>query len=218
MIVLVVMSDGRSDYLTRSVASFAHLHGTITTRIIHDDSGDDDHHAWLRRHFPDFQLVTTHGRQGFAGAYRSARNWLKTCTVEPFILSTEDDFVINRPVDVDDMAAALTGNPHLIQLVLKRQPWNPAEQAAGGIIEQHPDDYTQRAGWVEHRRFFSTNTSVYRRSLLDVEWPEGADSEGHFGIGLLDRYGPTARFAFWGAKDDPPLISHIGHERIGVGY
>jgi hypothetical protein len=228
VIVVLVMSDGRRDYLVQSLSSAnSNLRGPITTRVIHDDSGDSDFHAWLRSEYPTYALATTPARSGFGGAIQSAWAWLQANTVEPFCLHLEGDFTFNRPVPLGSLAATLIENPHLAQLVLRRQPWNDVEAAAGGIVEMWPAEYTERTShgrtWLEHRLFLSTNPCLYRRSLLDVGWPEGDRSEVTFTQRLLaDGFdgvpGEDVRFAFWGARDSGEAVRHIGHDRAGVGY
>jgi hypothetical protein len=73
-----------------------------------------------------------------------------------------------------------------------------------------------RVFWTEHRRFFTTNPSVYRTSLCKLGWPQESESEGKFTHRLLAD--PLLRFAFWGRKFDPPLCEHIGTIRAGAGY
>lgn len=216
MICLVVMTDGRVDCIVPTIESFANLNGHITTKLIHDDSGDPDYSDWLTRTYPDFRVISTEGRQGFDGAYRSAHAHLRQLD-EPYIFSTEDDFVIDKPVPLNAMASVLRRRPHLAQMALLRGPVNPEEHAAGGVIEQHPDDYTtvtDGVTWREHRRFFTTNPSLYRRSLLDRHvWPQGANSEGRFGLELFTD--PAIKCAFWGTGVS---VTHIGHQRVGHGY
>lgn len=225
MIALVVFTDGRVDCIDETIRSAAKmLHGPITTRLINDDSDDAEYRFWLRQQFEPFgfRLIDpAEGRQGFGGAIRHAWEHLSHLW-EPFVFHLEDDFTFNRPVDLSAMADTLMRNQHLVQLALRRQPWNDEERAAGGIIEQHPDDYTQSVDelgyrWVEHRRFFTTNPSLYRRSLIEHGWPEGEHSEGHFTHKIL-ALDPRKRFAFWGDRHDEPWVEHIGHERAGVGY
>jgi hypothetical protein len=130
------------------------------------------------------------------------------------------DFTYNAPVALDRMIAVLKRHPHIVQVALKRQPWNAEECAAGGIVECHPDDFRQRhdAGdiFTEHRRFFTTNPSVYPAALCAQGWPQVPQSEGMFTHRLLED--PDVRFAFWGAKFDPPLVEHVGATRAGHGY
>jgi hypothetical protein len=146
------------------------------------------------------------------------------------VFSTEDDFLFARPVDLSAMGAVLDANPHLVQLALRRQPWNAEERSAGGIVEQHPEAYTEHRdsegrAWLEHRLFMTTNPSLYRRSLCAMGWPDVPRSEGQLTAYLL-RHGVTTtgmpaervRFGFWGARDSGEWCEHIGHERVGTGY
>lgn len=221
MIALIVMTDGRRDCITQTMAALeANLVGPITRRIMHDDSGDPDHRDWLFNAYPNYEPWWSEQRLGFAGAYRSTWESLRFVP-EPLIFSIEDDMVINRPVDVAAMAAVLDANPHLVQMALRRQPWNPVEVAAGGVVEVNPASYQEQTNgtdvWLEHRLFFSTNCSLYRRGLImDRDWPDGADSEGRFGIDLFQD--PVVRAGYWGSWDSGEWINHIGTQRAGHGY
>lgn len=221
-VVLLVITDGRRECIAQAIPSaLANLEGPVTRRVIYDDSGNHDHQDWLRQEFPTFELVTHPlGRQGFGGAIRTAWSHI-ALGPERFVFHAEDDFTYNGPVDLDAMSRVLDANPDLVQLALRRQPWNEHERLAGGIVEQHPDAYAQAssgaATWLEHRLFFTTNPSLYRRSLCLTEWPEGADSEGHFTHRILQA-DPAARFGFWGAFDSGEAVCHIGTERAGTGY
>lgn len=227
---LLVMTDGRDDYLARTLASINEMvTGPITRRTIHDDSGDPDHVAWLLRTYPGYTVVAPASRAGFGGAIRSAwASMLCACVTEQFVFATEDDFVFNRPVNLDAMVDVLTVNLHLVQLALRRQAWNAAERAAGGVIEQQPDAYEEVTAhngtrWLTHRQFFTTNPSLYRRTLCGMAWPDGDQSEGRFTAQLLtdgspEVSGAAVRFGYWGARTDPPWVEHIGVERAGNGY
>lgn len=219
MICAVVMTDGRRDCIAESIPTLRKL-GPFSRRVIHDDSGDPEYRAWLMAEFPDFELIVTPSRSGFGGAYASMFRHM-AAAVEPFLFVTEDDFVFHRYVDLTTVADTLTRHPHLVQLALRRQAWSDAEIAAGGVVEQHPDDYTEcsdaGAQWLEHTRFFTTNPSMYRRTLCERGWPTGQNSEGRFGIALREEH-PDARFAFWGSRQSGEWVHHIGHERVGTGY
>jgi hypothetical protein len=220
-IALLVITDGRVDYLERAVESAREcLNGPVTERIMFDDTGDASHRAWLAARFPEFTHIHAGARQGFGGAISGSWAHLAESTCD-YVFHLEQDFVFNRPVDLSAMMYVLDTQPHLVQLALRRQPWNPDEAAAGGIVEQHPADYVDCTDgvhwWLEHTRFFTTNPSLYRRSLIGRGWPAGAQSEGRFGLDLL-RVQPTARFGFWGTRASGEWVTHIGHERVGVGY
>ena len=219
MITLLAMTDGRDDVLAETLP-VAMRHVPHRNLVIHDDTGDLDHQAQLAAKFPTAEVIGGAERRGFGGAIQAAWQHL-TRTPNPFVVHLEDDFVLNRPLDWFTLAHVLDTHPHLVQLALRRQPWNAEEHAAGGIVEQHPDDYTERSyadkTWLEHTRFFTTNPSIYRRSLCVEGWPTGENSEGRCGIDLLARH-PEWRFGFWGSKDSGEWCEHVGHERVGTGY
>jgi hypothetical protein len=233
MIALLVMTDGRRECITRTVPSALAELGPaalITERWIHDDSGDPGYRRFLRDRFPaelGWTVVgPTAGRSGFGGAIRSAWQCLRASSEARYIFHLEDDFTFRRSVNLAAMAQLLDDRPWLLQVALRRQPWNADERAAGGIVEQHPADYHERrlllpggelVEWLEHRRFFTTNPCLYRRDLVDfTDWPDGSDSEGRYSI---DRFkDPDAVAGFFGSRDSGEWVEHIGRDRVGTGY
>lgn len=221
VIALLIVSDGRLDYLRKCISSAAEqLIGPITERWLYDDTGDEGHRERLKVEYPQFIHINGGPRQGFGGAISASWAALLKHSDARFVAHIEQDFVIDRPVDLSAMARVLDRNRHLVQLALRRQPWNDEERAAGGIVEQHPNDYQEvtdgECSWLEHRRFFTTNPSLYRASLCAEPWPEGANSEGRFTHQLLAD--PTVRFGYWGERQSGEWCTHIGHERVGTGY
>lgn len=218
MITVMVVSDGRREYLEQAWPSLNMLYAQpITRRVIHDDSGDPTFHAWLTATFPDAELVTTPQRSGFDGAMRSARAWLTDHDDNEFVWWHEQDFRLTRAIPLLRLADTLRQRPHLAQLALRRQPWNDDERSAGGIVEQHPDDYIEVGDHLEHRRFFTTNPALIpRRFITDYQWPTGAHSEGHFSAALFTD--PAIRCGYWGPRDSGEWCEHIGHVRKGTGY
>lgn len=193
---LLLISDGREDYLRQTQASAA-------------------------VNLPDFDHVVhiddTHHTLGFAGAIQAGWDLLPNDCDHVFHL--EADFTFNRPVPLDDMISVLRGNPHLTQLALLRQPWNRAEQLAGGVWQQHPDSYTHcglgDCRWLEHGRHFTTNPCVYPKWVAERGWPQCNQSEGHFGLQLFAE-DSTRRSAYWGQGEE--WVRHIGENRAGHGY
>lgn len=222
MIALLVMTDGRDGYLAQAMESMHYLTGGITRRVLHDDTGDIQHRQHLARAYPQWDVIGTPGRSGFGGAYRHAYDWLALHATEPYVFSTEDDFEFIRAVELDAMVTVLDTNRRLTQLALRRQPWNPQEQAAGGIVEQHPRDYLDCRDyrgnyWLEHRRFHTTNPSLLRRSLIrEHPWPTVPHSEGVFSAAVFADH--TARAGYWGRRDSGEWCRHIGDVRTGRGY
>lgn len=201
-IALVVVSDGRDTYTEQSMGSLGNLKTVFSHQRVVDDSGGTSGLAWPS----PWEVVRHQSRRGLAAAVQSAWAGLPSDITHVFHL--ESDFVVAEPVDVEAMADTLDANPALAQLVLKRQPGNPVEAAAGGIIETAPDEYIDRDGWVEHHRIFSLNPCLIPAPVVSEGWPAGNEAE------------QTARllaagwsFGFWGARHDPPRVIHIGTRR-----
>jgi hypothetical protein len=122
-------------------------------------------------------------------------------------------------VPLPSMVDLLRMHPEVVQVSIKRQAWSEREKLAGGIIEADPEHFTQRMSrsivWTEHRRYFTTNPSLYRTELCRRGWPGERFSEGIFSHRLLRE---RVSFAIWGAKNDPPRCEHLGGERRGRWY
>lgn len=230
VICLAVVTDGRDGYLERTVASAREMlpAESLLERVMYDDTGDEAYRKKLQARYPEFLHIDAGPRQGFGGAIRFLWDWLASHSNARYILHLEQDFLFRRPVPLDDLEWLLEERPQVAQVALKRQPWNDQERLAGGVIEQHPEAYEDREvggrRWVEHTLFWTTNPSLYRRSLCKAGWPEGAQSEGRFGHGLRtsgtpeESDGERIRFAYWGAREEAPHVEHIGEERRGTGY
>ena len=196
-VCLLVIHDGRHDYLERTIESANdHLPMDVFDQVVTVD--DTDH------------------KLGFAGAVQHGWEQVET----EWVFHLEGDFTFNENIPIHRMIRLLQDRPYLAQVALKRQPWNPQEHRAGGIVELHPGDFHEvtdgEVVWTEHRRFFTTNPSVYSSRLCRGGWPQEPHSEGMFTHRLLTD--PLLRFAFWGGKFDAPKVEHIGHERAGTGY
>lgn len=231
MIAVTVMTDGRDELLAQTIGSLlANVTGPITRLTIYDDTGDQNHRVMLSdRYGPDgFQLLShPGGRQGFGGAIRFVRAWLDENTNEPWHYCSEDDFLYDRKVDLAAMVRVMEERPYLTQMALVRQAWNEQEIQAGGLLEANPSGYSQHTDgvnwWLQHRLFWTTNASLFRRSLLSLGWPEGENSEGRFHLQLMadgtpERAGRDCWSAYWGKREDGPWVTHIGNQRVGTGY
>lgn len=204
-VALLIIDDGRG-HLPGCIES-AHdaglLHGEVDDVVIVDDT----------RH-----------ELGFCGAIQAG--WARVLgllDLPDFVFHLESDFRFNRAPDLVTMRRILEEHPHLLQVSLKRQPWNEREIAAGGIVEADPLDFHEvrdwAGTWTEHRRYFTTNPSLYSTDLLELGWPQTGRSEGVFTHQLLDRLPMDVRpFAIHGRRLDPPAVHHLGPARAGHGY
>ena len=193
-VCLLVIDDGREDYLADTLAA---LSGRADAEVV---IRDDEHHL------------------GFCGAIQEG--WDQALdTGCQYVFHVESDFTFNHEPPVNEMVALLERQKQIAQVALKRQPWNDREKAAGGIVEADPDDFMEcsdeLATWTEHRKFWTTNPSVYSTRFCQMGWPQERNSEGIFTHRLL--VDPLLKFAFWGGKFDAPLVTHHG-QRAGVRY
>lgn len=188
------------------------------------DGRDETHeraHESLKRHVlannTFDQVVTVDDRDhvlGFAGAIQHGWGQLHT----DYVLHMEMDFTFNWKVDLASIIQTLEERAYLVQVALLRGPENEAEHAAGGILLQDPDSYEQvecdGRAWIEHRKFFTTNPSVYPAWIYERGWPQVSESEGKFSIALFGE-DPVRCGAFWGHGEQ--WVKHIG-AREGRGY
>jgi len=218
---LLVMTDGRAcvHHAIESANASLQPAGEIIERYLHDDSGDMQHSVMLAEMYPEFIVIAPPERQGFGGAIRNAWEFIREMTEAEFVFHLEDDFVFNREIDLLGMQTVLRVRPNVCQVALRRQPWNDEERRVGGVVELNHDSYDEHtfidASWLEHTNFFTTNPSIYRRDLISLQWPEGAQSEGRFGLGLKAT-GHT--FAYWGSRGSGNWVEHVGDQRMGTGY
>jgi hypothetical protein len=180
--VLAMTTDGRRSCIERTIPSLLDHVGPLDgPRLIFDDSGDADYRAWLRAKFRalGFEVVGAGARRGQGRAVAKAWRWLDRELVDnprgrppaKYAFWCEDDFIFERTVDLDEWRDVLDAHPYLAQIALVRQAWFPGEVAAGGIVERDPGDYERRERWLEHRRCFTLNPMLFRRSLCARAWP-----------------------------------------------
>lgn len=191
-------------------------------------------HPW-RRHDGTWKIVQ-HGEQlGFCQTLLTA--WTAAWEIGvDYVFWLENDFVIERDLDLRELAHVLAATPTLAQMALMRDAVNAEEKAAGGLYESRPGQYTSRTvwfdrfdgdpgdlatkhalyerPWLEHRAYFTTNPSLMSREfmLMNLAHYEGGECEGKFGIDLVSR---GYRFGVWGNGE--PWCRHVG-ERDGIGY
>lgn len=185
----------------------------------HLDAALESAELYLPRWDEQVNVDDSDRRLGFDGAVREGWKHVKATGCD-YVFHLEEDFVITERLPVGQACDLLGKLRWLAQISFRRQPVNSREKLAGGILQADPDDFLPLpidwpSEWVmTHRRYFTTNPSVYPASICSHGWPEGPESEGHFTHKLIER---GYVFAVWGARDDPPMVLHVG-ERRGHGY
>lgn len=216
---LLIISDGREEYLRRTLESAKAMLPAFDQAVLVDDCPRDRTEAIFRSAGFPMPGVSVHGdgnhRLGFGGAIQVGWSLVKT----DYVFHLEQDFVFARPVPVAAMIEVLEAHPHLAQLALLRQPWNEEERRVGGVMQQHPQDYIRRdwegRSWMEHRRHWTSNPSVYPARICARGWPNDPHSEGHFGIGLFAS-DQALLVGYWGTGEE--WVEHIGAVRTGTRY
>lgn len=214
---LLIVTNGRREYLEQTLSTLGRLHGHFTRTLIHDDSGDENYVNWLKG--LNYEVVTIK-QVGFTRAMISAWEKLKEDSNE-WVFHLEDDFLILEDVDLGKMINVMKNNSHIKQIVLQRKPLGGRELQKGGLIASHPERYEEKTDgsnfWVEHRVGFSCNPCLYRKSLIyKSPWLLIEHSEREYGRLLFKD--PNAKCAYWGKKTDKPKVMHIGEIRSGFNY
>lgn len=215
MIGLVVISDGRTEYLERALASVARdvIAGGDVVRWVELDSRQSLE-AVGRLAGSDYSVHAHAEKQGQAGIVRAAWSRALAFGVD-YLFHVEEDFTFDVPVYLEDLRTVLDADARIAQVVLKRHAWSDAEVAAGGIVEKNPRLYIDAAvGGHEvalHKRGFSNNPNLLPRRTFERRY---AESESAFGDELI---ADGLHFAFMGSQRDAPVCTHIGAKH-GKGW
>lgn len=217
-ITLLVITDGRRNCLEQTLTSL-HQHvgrATFDHAVIVNDHPDPAYTEWVDSLGFDRHLKPAHTKRGFAATVQTG--WEAVSDAD-FVFHLEDDFVFNRPTDLQDMVDVVN-REHLAQMALQRQPWNETELTAGGVIGMNPDDYTDMTDghnhWLTHRLFYTMNPHISPHRIIKRGWPQVPHSEGMFAAALFKD--PAIHCGYWGTRSDEPWVTHIGNQRYGKGY
>lgn len=200
-LALMVITDGRWDYLQRTLESAAEcLDYPWSQRILVDDSGEDVGFCPTK-----FDFVKNTPRRGLAGAIQSG--WDALDEDIDYIFHLEDDFIFPDHVDIDLMLELLEYENDLAQMALLRQPWSPQEQQAGGIYWIEPERFKQKQGFVQQQHLFTFNPCLYHISVVQ-NYRAGLEAELTAEL-LKDGW----KFGYLGELGDEPRTIHIGLRR-----
>lgn len=158
-------------------------------------------------------------RLGYTGSMRAEWRYVQRFVRARYVFRSEDDFELDRDVDVAAMAEALSADPRLAQMALLRDA-NERERAVGGFVLDHPREaFVARPTHLEHQRFFTCNPSLMRTATFaEHMWPD-EDPQGRQGSETvysrkLFRHGLVS--GLWGQGER--WVTHLGEVRAGGPY
>jgi hypothetical protein len=135
-ICLTVLTDGRKQYIERAIPSWMKQYDSlISNKFIIDDSGQKDYRAWLKDYFPSFTIIPVGAsRCGYSLAMSKVFSTIVESKTK-YVLHLEDDFILNKPVSLENMISVLDKKPLVSQMSIMRQPWFANEKECGGVVE-----------------------------------------------------------------------------------
>lgn len=217
-VVLVVIGDGRGEFLRQSVNAVAqHVDYPIDTRIMVDDSGDLHYGVHLDETYYEYDIVHG-GRRGMAGAVQAG--WDAALKHNPdYVLWIEEDHVLLRRLPIEYAVEVLGQHPNLAQMTFSREPCDPTEgtdQLAAIVAQSAFSGTTETHTYYDY--LFSMIPCLIPKRVLELGWPSGP-------LGVGNETGFTNKclaegyvFASWGHVGDPPFVRHVGYAQRAMGW
>lgn len=223
-----ILGNGRKGYLERTIASWeSNLIGDVEHKIIFDDSGDAKYVDWLNKSFGDrFKIVPISAESvGQTAALGFIFRYIKELDVD-YVLQLEEDWMLNRPLDLSRIATVLEDNPNVLQMRIPRvvwyAPYHVADINHGSSLLHYvnlPRTKTKirnndQDSWYEWRGnfyFWSHNPNVFSKKILDESYESITDEyhEQTFGLLLMKKY-PKGLSGFWAKNPYDAYVNHIG--------
>lgn len=216
VIALVVIGNGRLDYLKQAITSAQRHLNPIHACIMVNDSGDPAIGRELDETYPGFRIIHHAQNQGMAAAVQSG--WSAALeTPADWIVHLEEDMEMIRDVPLIESINVLKVSPTLAQMCWKREPWwgSSAEISHGdqllAICDQ--SNWGQTDTHTFHDHLFSLNPCVIPRRIVEMGWPGGPLGVGNES-GMTDKLKEAGYlFGSWGGFSDEPWCRHLGYER-----
>lgn len=233
-IPVIILSHRKREFIEACIASLKENATGIGPITVVDDSGDADHHRWLESHIDRYCLSDNRGRnvgylQAMNVVWEAAQRLTDEARVD-YVLLWEEDFLLRRKVNVDDMVCVMEGSPWLAQLNLQRQAVYRVERRFGYMESHHRRGYKLEwvpdrphgIPWVQRQRPFTTNPGLLNTAVLDVDWPTRAECDATPGGAepAMSESLEARGWKFgWLGQWNTPYVKHVGIEmKTGKGY
>jgi hypothetical protein len=223
--LLTMMTDGRRDCLLQAIDAFERM---VTPKASAAYIHIDGMHMPPPMLYDELQWQVTTDPEPVGFCHSQANVWRAAASSKfDWVFHLEDDFVIQRPVDLTQFAAVLDAEPQCAQMILYRNAV-VHEIPHGGYLNQFRDSYTPRATWIDHgdgvsrlypwfetQRNWATNPALFRSQFCrDHRWPTDPNCEGLLSFQVRETH-PETTFGIWGNGE--VWAEHIG-KRQGFGY
>lgn len=216
-ICIIILTDGRNDYLARTLESLetnvVFPQDASIYKILVDDWPVDREEKVIKKLAKKYKVDKVVLNDENIGIDKTVQKaWSLIPEGTDYIWHQENDFEYLNPVNVSEMIQVLE-NPTIVQVALVRQPWFADEKDAGSLLKTRPARFRQASvsniDVVIHRDHFTHNPSIYKAKW--IEQMEGY-SEYKFKDLLLSKNG-VLYFAYLGKLEDSHTILHIGERK-----
>jgi hypothetical protein len=204
-ICLVVIGNGRLDYLHQTVAAADKYLPPVNYRIMVDDSGDPVVRDHLDCFFPTYEHHHHDTNRGMAAAVNTGFHAAHV-TGAQWTVWLEEDMVLQTDLPVHAAIRELTAHPTVAQMLFQRQPITPQETESGSVLGAMGDTHDHGL-WSSQHHIFSLNPCVIPRHIVELGWPAGNEREQTDRL-LADGW----KFGVWHGQ----YVEHIGESRAAA--
>lgn len=224
---VILLSHRRREFLETTCQSLERLNDAGRAVVV-DDSGDSEHHEWMEEQGYEFSCSNPDGSQvGYLGAMQTVWEVARSLDSD-YVLLWEEDFRLTERIFLADMAHVMSKNPGLAQLNLQRQAVYKIEKRLGYMQSHQRRGYGLRTGdtdgirWVYRTRPFTTNPSLVRREIFDIDWPTRVECDATPGGAEPAMSVKLERLGYhfgWLGLPNHPQTEHLGTAmKTGKGY
>lgn len=211
---VIIINDGRNDYLEKSLKSFSENvifpEDSDITKILIDDWPIHRDEKTIKK------IGKKHGVNKFIFNETNLKvdntvHKIWSCVPEDidYIFHQENDFIYLEKVYISELMKVLE-SPVIVQCALARQAWFKDELESGSLFNTRPERFRSGniAGLdiVMHKDHFTFNPSLYKR-----KWLVNIDPFGEYQ--LCNHYlsqNSALWFTYLGKRTDKNRIEHIG--------
>jgi hypothetical protein len=221
---LFILGNGRKGCLERTVASWeTNLIDKPKHKIIFDDSGNQLYREYLNKRFGDRFTIVPIGDIPMGQIYgiNFIYNYLREIDTD-YIFELEEDWLLFRPLKMQDLIEILDSNQNIVQVRVPRTPWTELDLYNGSTISHFLSMKDSKASLIKHNKlswyewrgpywFWSHNPSLYRKSITNLPYPGEGDQhhEMQFGCNILEQ-NKDAVISFYAENTYDAYIYHLG--------